>query len=65
MVLPRTGQSTGEALGWRLGSCPLTYGWMRVGIQDKQFTAQQMWDTETWDYSMDRDCQKGMVLSGS
>lgn len=47
------------------GQCPLKYGWMSVGIQDKQFTNQKRWDTEPQNYSWYRDCQKDMVLSGS
>lgn len=46
------------------GWCPLKYGWMRVGIQDEQFTAQKRWETTPWNYSWDRDSQKDVVLSG-
>lgn len=56
----RTQQRPVGGGGW----CPLKYGWMRVGIQDKQFTAQKRWETAPWNYSWDRDSQKDMVLSG-
>lgn len=46
MAVPRIGRNKEKRPMGGGGRCPLKYGWMRVKIQDKQFTNQKRWDTE-------------------